>query len=186
MANDIGKKVRELRMKKRLTLQDLSETTNLSTGFLSQLERGLTSIAITSLEKISEVLNVDISYFFSKEKSHKKNIIRSYEKEVFQVEQEQFIHYHLTDDIEGKELLPRLIEILPSKTDEKIKTYSHEGEEFIYVLEGILTLLIDHEHYELYPGDSAHVDSNRVHNWTNKTNKIVKLIQVNIPNPFKK
>lgn len=185
MSMEIGKKVRELRMKKRLTLQELSSQTNLSTGFLSQLERGLTSIAITSLEQISRVLEVEISYFFTKQNDNKKNIIRSYQKEIFQVENDQFIHYHLSDDLDHKNLLPRLIEILPNNTDEVITTYSHDGEEFIYVLEGILTLLIDNEQYDLFPGDSAHIDSTKVHNWANYTSKTVRLIQVNTPNPFK-
>ncbi len=185
MPANVGKKIKDLRTKKNLTLQELSSKTNLSIGFLSQLERGLTSIAITSLEQIAEVLDVDIAYFFSPPRDNKKSILRSYEKEVFQIENSQYIHYHLTNDIENKNLLPRLIEILPSNNEEMITTYSHEGEEFVYVLEGILTIFIDNEQYELYPGDSAHMDSSKVHNWANYTSKTVKLLTVNMPNPFK-
>lgn len=52
MIADVGKKIKELRTNKNLTLKDLSAKTNLSIGFLSQLERGLTTIAIDSLETI--------------------------------------------------------------------------------------------------------------------------------------
>lgn len=186
MTEDVGKKIKELRVNKNLTLKDLSAATNLSIGFLSQLERGLTTVAIDSLSNIAKALEVNLSYFLESKKDNKKIIIRSYEREVFQVDNNQFIHYHLTNDVENKNLLPRLIEILPTKSEEDINSYSHEGEEFIYVLEGILTLIINGEQHELFPGDSAHYSSGIVHNWANYTTRTVKILTVHTPNMFKK
>ncbi|WPC39675.1 XRE family transcriptional regulator [Clostridium sp. JS66] len=186
MTEDVGKKIKELRTNKNLTLKELSTKTNLSIGFLSQLERGLTAVAIDSLNNIAKALDVNLAYFINEANHNKKIILRSYEKEVFQVENNQFIHYHLTNDIENKNLLPRLIEILPTSSKEPLTSYQHEGEEFVYVLEGILTLLINNEQQELFPGDSAHYDSNLVHNWANYTSKTVKLLTVHTPNMFKK
>lgn len=186
MIEGIGKKIKELRISRNLTLKDLSVKTDLSIGFLSQLERGLTTIAVDTLYTIAEVLGVEISYFLSSPKQNKKLVLRSYEKEVFQIYSNQFIYYNLTNDIEDKVFLPRYIEILPSNNEEEITPYHHEGEEFVYVMEGILTLVVDNEKYELYPGDSAHYDSSIVHNWANRTNKTVKLITVHTPNMFKK
>ncbi len=65
MIDDIGKKIKKLRTNKKLTLKELSERTNLSIGFLSQLERGLTTVAIDSLTKIAKELDVNLTYFFS-------------------------------------------------------------------------------------------------------------------------
>lgn len=186
MASDIGTKIKELRTNKKMTLKEMSAITDLSIGFLSQLERGMTTIAIDSLEKIAAVLEVDLSYFFVIPKENKKPILRSYEKEVFQVVNSQFITYHLSNDIENKNLLPRIIEILPAASIEKedISTYQHNGEEFVYVLEGVLTLIVGTDKYELYPGDSAHYDSNLFHNWSNGTNKMVRILTVHTPNAF--
>lgn len=185
MIEDVGRKIKELRVSKNLTLKDLSAATNLSIGFLSQLERGLTTIAIDSLSNIAKALEVNLSYFLEGPK-HKKNfVLRSYEKEVFQVESNQFIHYHLTNDVKNKNLLPRLIEILPTKNTEDVTSYQHQGEEFVYVLEGILTLFINNEQQELYPGDSAHYSSDIIHNWANHTSKTVKILTVHTPNMFK-
>jgi transcriptional regulator with XRE-family HTH domain len=178
MTEDLGRKIKELRINKDLTLKDLSAKTNLSIGFLSQLERGLTTVAIDSLSNIAEVLEVNLSYFLDGPKYNKKVILRSYEKEVFQVYSNQFIHYHLTNDVGEKNLLPRLIEILPTNSKEDVAPYKHGGEEFIYVLEGILTLFINEEQHELYPGDSAHYNSNVIHNWANCTSKTVKILTV--------
>lgn len=186
MSKDIGKAIKELRNNRNLTLKDLSSKTNLSTGFLSQLERGLTTVDTNSLEKISEALGTDLAYFFPATKNNKKSILRSYEREVFRVENSQYIHYYLTNDMESKDILPRLVEILPTSLQEEIVAYQHEGEEFIYILEGILTLHLGNEEHDLYPGDCAHIDSSLGHNWSNKTNKVIKLIIVNTPNTFKK
>ena len=186
MTEDVGRKIKDLRTSRNLTLKDLSAATNLSIGFLSQLERGMTTVAIDSLGNIAKALQVNLSYFIEETKHNKKTVLRSYEKEVFQVENNQFIHYHLTNDNGDKRLLPRLIEILPSKILEEVAPYQHEGEEFVYVLEGVLTLFIDDEQQDLFPGDSAHYNSSRVHNWANYTNKTVKILTVHTPNIFEK
>ena len=186
MTTDIGKKIKELRTKSNLTLKDLSARTSLSISFLSQLERGLTSVAIDSLINIAKALEVTLSYFLSERKHKKDFIIRSFEREISQVENNQIIQSELSNDIENKDLLPRIFEILPTNSYDEITLYPHIGEEFIYVLEGILTLLIKNERHELFPGDSAHYSSKLPHNWANNTNRTVKILTVNTPNLFKK
>jgi transcriptional regulator with XRE-family HTH domain len=183
---DIGAKIKQLRTQKQMTLKYMSEQTNLSIGFLSQLERGLTSVATDSLAKIADVLEVELTYFFMRPKERKRRVLRSYEKEVFDISNSMFIHYHLSASLKDKQLLPRLIEILPNKTDEEICSYIHEGEEFVYVLEGVLTVFLGDEQIDMYPGDSIHYDSEKnKHNWANYTNKMVKILVVSIPNPFR-
>lgn len=61
--DDISKKIRGLRIQKGLTLKELSEKTDLSVSFLSQVERGASSLAITSLKKIADALGVKMTYF---------------------------------------------------------------------------------------------------------------------------
>jgi len=178
----IGSKVKELRTQKKMTLKELSEKTNLSTGFLSQLERGLTSIATDSLLSIAEALEVELSYFFSSTKRKERVIQRSYEREVHNIDNCLYVNYVLSNSINDKTMLPRLIEILPNSSDEELSSFHHEGEEFIYVLEGILTLFINNEKQNLHPGDCAHLDSKACHNFTNYTNKITKILIVSIPN----
>lgn len=184
MIADIGEKIKELRVNKGMTLKDLGEATNLSTGFLSQLERGLTTIAVDILQKIATVLGVEITYFIRDSNKNKSHIIRSYEQEVHEVINSQFIHYHLSNNLNDKSMLPRMIEILPMNKIESINGYSHSGEEFVYVLEGILTLVMDEREDILYPGDSAHYSSHTIHNWSNETNKKTKILVVGTPNNY--
>lgn len=181
---EIGQKINELRTAKGMTLKELSEKTDLSISFLSQAERGLTSMAFMSLKKIAEALGVNFNYFFDPPKSHRNMILKSYEQEVFKMEGSKYIYYNLGSDIPEKKTDPMLVTILPSKSADEIIPYVHEGEEFIYVLEGIFTLFLNDQTFELYPGDSAHFSSNIPHNWANFTNKLVKILAVSSPSMF--
>lgn len=185
--DEIGAQIKKLRNDKNMTLKQLSDLTGLSVGFLSQLERGMTSVAIDTLLKIASVLDVSINYFFAEDEPQNDDpVLRRYEQKVILSDRNNFIQYRLSKNLSDKEMLPRLIEILPRKSYEKVNLYSHEGEEFIYILEGILTYYYKNQKYDLYPGDSLHVHSNEIHNWENNTNNVVRLIEVTIPNKFKK
>lgn len=186
MVNDIGSKLKALRTMKELTLKELSQKTNLSIGFLSQIERGVTSVAISSLDTIAKALDTDLSYFFTMPKKKERKVLRSFEQEVFTNKNSQFLDYHLTLNPEEMDMLPRLQLILPTCDSEVNDPYGHDGEEFVYVLEGILTVNLDNETFQLYPGDCMHYDSSIPHNWTNCTNKNVRVLVVNTPNKFKK
>lgn len=184
MNKAIGEKVKQLRQERQLTLKDLSAQTGLSTGFLSQLERGMTSIAVDSLGQLAMALGTDLHYFFPKVQSNDNAILRYQERKLFQIENQKFMHYHLSNELHGKQMLPRLVEILPGETDDTINSYGHHGEEFLYVLEGCLTLFLGEEKHVLYPRDCAHYCSKAPHNWANYTNQVVKLLVVGTPNPF--
>lgn len=181
----IGAKVKKLRLKHKLTLKDLSEKSGLSTGYLSQLERGITTIAVDQLLKISEILGVNINYFFPKTTVEKsvEPVIRTYNQQVLRIFN-QCIYKNLSTNPEDKQMMPKLIEIMPSTNQEHLDSYPHQGEEFIYVIEGILTLTFDTQEYQLYPGDSSHYDSTIPHNWSNNTNQMTKFIAVHTPSDY--
>jgi transcriptional regulator with XRE-family HTH domain len=61
----VGKKIKEIRKKKSLTIQDLAEKAGVSVGHISRLENGLKSPTISTLERLSKALDVPIVYFFS-------------------------------------------------------------------------------------------------------------------------
>lgn len=181
----IGAKAKQLRQEKKITLKELSEKTSLSVGYLSQFERGINTIAIDTLAKIADVYQVHLNYFLPSQMGENAIVLKSYEQEVLDVIGEHYIVTSLCTNNSKHTLYPRLIEILPSlKKEERLQTYPHKGEEFIYILEGILTLLYNDEKHHLYPGDSAQYASDIPHNWANDTNKNVKLLCISVPNPF--
>ena len=188
----IGAKVKLLRIGKEMTIKQLSEACGLSVGFLSQFERGISSIAIDSLETIANVLEVPLSELFMAT----ENEIRPEEPQdpvMHGVElipsqaSTRMYQYILKQPHTDYALLPRLYTLLPSAEEEEIpEMYSHKGKEFLFVLEGTVTLYLEDRKYVMYPGDSIHFNSSKRHNWTNKTSKIARILTVNSPNPLKK
>lgn len=182
---NIGAKVKALRLENKMTLKELGALSSLSIGFLSQFERDQTTIAIDSLYKLANIFNVDITYFIESKSKSSSPIVRKYDNADIQVLSSKFISRVLINDVDAS-FLPRIIEILPNyESDIKPDLISHEGEEFIYVLEGILDLIIDGITQSLYPGDAAYISSKQHHNWINNTNKTVKLLTINYPNVIK-
>lgn len=184
LVEELGRKIKSLRLKEGITLKQMGEKTGLSVGFLSQLERGLSSIAIDALEKIAKIFNREISYFFQETQEKNSIVLRSYEHNVERIVGERFIFKNLSGDLKDKVIRPRFVQIQPMERQEDIKTYSHDGEEFVYILEGVLTLSLENEKISLYPGDTAHYNSEIPHNWSNETGNAVKFIVTSVPNHF--
>lgn len=185
MENNIGEIIKETRIKKKMTLKDVAEQTDLSIGYLSQLERGLTSFANDTIKKIGKVLDLDVQRLLSMPTCCTKSIVRSYEREIIRMEGQSIIEYCMTNISDCSDMFPRFVELLPQKNREEAEAYKHEGEEIIYVIEGILTLKLEEETFDLYPGDCAHYPSTKRHNWSNQTNKLVRLLSINTPNHAK-
>lgn len=181
MKEELGQKINEIRNAKGMTLKDLSERTGLSVGFLSQVERGLTSIALLSLKSIAEALDTDLSEFFAPPKKNRSLVLRSFEQEHIQYENNEYILANLSGSMEDRIMEAMLVTILPGDEKTAPAKSPHDGEEFIYVLEGVLTLCYKDDEYDMYPGDSAHYKANEPHTWRNRTNKLVKLLSINTP-----
>ena len=183
----MGARIKALRKEKKYTLKQLAEETGLSIGFLSQLERGMSSIAVDSLAKIAQVLGVGLSTFFTDvQKTSRDPISRSCEL-LWRSDGPEISQAMLSRDLYDFDILPRIFQLMPSADPDRVDgaIHRHSGEEFIYVLEGVVTVYQEDREYTLYPGDSIQIHSHIPHNWVNRTNKIARLLSVSFPNPFK-
>ncbi|MDR0571001.1 MAG: cupin domain-containing protein [Clostridiales Family XIII bacterium] len=188
---DLGSRIKELRKQNNMTLRVLAEKAHLSGGFLSQLERGLTTVAVDSLQEIAAALNVDLSYFFKKdvwsEEPEQDYVKRSYDLTVSFSESDRYVHQYLAGNAASHRMFPEIILLMPEERwddYENSRVFRHHGEEFIYILEGMLTMRYDHKVHKLYPGDSFLFHSSVPHSWHNSTNQITKILVVRHPNPF--
>ena len=187
MTKEIGKRVNQIRKEKNMTLKDLSEKTSLSTGFLSQFERGKTTIAVDSLMQIAQTLETNLGDLLQQGATKNDQFIhKSFENTVMYQENNRYINMRITNDIKSLDFLPKLVTILPNSADDEPEaSLRHKGQEFIYVLEGVLTIDMDGVPYDLFPGDTASYESSRLHMWRNRTNKAVKILVVHSPNMFR-
>lgn len=185
----VGTRIKEIRNRQNITLKQLSESTSLSIGFLSQLERGLSNVAIDSLQKIANALQTPIQEILDTRQIDDEDhspLLRTFDRKATVVSPSLY-SYVLSNDVHNLSFLPRECHLQPSGIEDlDIQTYSHEGYEWIYVLEGNLRVTIDHEQIDMYPGDTITIDSTKLHNWQNCGTKTAKFITINTPNPFKK
>ncbi len=183
---DLGEKIKQLRNHKKLTIKQMSQLTGLSTGFISQFERGITTIDVKHLNTIADILETDLASLFAKEETsaiktaEESIVVRGHQRPYIQ-HLNRAVHFDLGRSNTELTMSPEYVEIMPNETKEVPDTYVHEGEEFIYILEGVLTFYWDDEMIKLYPGDSAHYPSTHQHNWDNMSNSVVKVIVVHAP-----
>lgn len=176
MDKTIGQKIKSLRKEKKLTLKEIAERTELSISFLSQVERMKSSLTLESLKKISEALEVNPSFFFSSEEGETQpTVVRAIgENDDFTVN--QFIYKDLSGNYSGLGFSPLLVILNPGEN--KGSQFTHHGKEFLYVLDGVLTVQVNNEEYYLKPNDSIIIDSTRPHYWLNLTDLPVKFLCV--------
>ncbi|CDQ38763.1 MULTISPECIES: helix-turn-helix domain-containing protein [Virgibacillus] len=173
-SENLGNKVKNLRKQKKLTLKQVSQETGLSISFLSQLEHSKTSATLLSLKRISEALGVNPSYFFSSETQGSRSAITRNIVDTKNLTENRFIYKDLSGEMENPLFVPNLIILNPG--DNRGNNFTHKGQEFLYVLEGTLTIEVNHEEVLLQPYDCIFLESSTPHNWYNRTDKTIKFL----------
>lgn len=164
----IGRKIRELRKKGGLVLRDLSDRTGLSKPLLSQIEKEVVSPPIATLLKISKALNTNIGFFFQNDGSEERVVVvRKDESKVIDSrylgrEESGYYYEALAYKKSKKYMEPFLVEFKRKKADQ-LTYFNHEGEEFIYLLEGRLEFRTEDRQVLLNPGDSLYFESSIPH-----------------------
>ena len=146
---DIGIKIKQLRTQKGLTLEELASRCELTKGFLSQLERNLTSPSIATLNDILEALGTTLSEFFSEAKDEK---IVFKEDDFFVDEREGYKVNWIVPNSQKNEMEPVLIELEAGQKTFELNP--NDGEEFGFVLEGRVTLVNGDKEYFVKKGET--------------------------------
>lgn len=176
---DIGNKLKELRVLKGLTQEELADRSELSKGFISQLERNLTSPSITTLMDILQCLGTSIGEFFNEAPD---------EQIVFGKQD-----YFVKEDTEYKNEIKWIIPNAQKNTIEPIyltlqaggstcPDTPHEGEEFGYVLQGAVSIHLGNKNYKAKKGESFYYTADKTHFLSSKNG--ATLIWVSSPPSF--
>jgi len=172
-------KLRQLRRQHGLTLAAVASKTGVSVSFLSSLEHGYANPSIATLQKLARLYETNVLAFFA-DKDDSRRLVRARERKILVPNpgvQMELLAFG------NKVMEPHLFRIAPGATSGG--SYSHEGEEFIYVLQGKLEVWIDEtEHYVIEPGDSLYFESNQAHRWQSLSDKETLLVWVNTPATF--
>ena len=178
---EIGEKLRELRIQRGLTQEELADRCELSKGFISQVERELASPSIATLKDMLECLGVTLQSFFS-DNSNEKIVFSPqdmFEKE--DAEKGQKITW-LVPDAQKNSMEPILLELKPGACSTELPP--SEGEEFGYVLKGSLTLHAGSRKYRIRKGSSFCLHPQTTHYLENTGSVPASLLWISNPPSF--
>jgi transcriptional regulator with XRE-family HTH domain len=161
----VAERIKELRTQKGLSLTEMAEKTGFSSALLSQVENYLVSPPLGMLVKLAKALNVEICDFFSCDSGeHLYQVVRANErKKVARVASKQGVKYgysyeSLAMNLRSRHMEPFLVTLEPATIRDR-HAYSHEGEEFLFVLEGGVEIILDNKKESLDPGDCIYFHS---------------------------
>ncbi len=184
-AYDLGKKLHQLRLRKKIALADLGRHTGLSPSLLSQLETGKLIPTLPTLARIAMVFNVGLEYFFAERHDRKLfAVVRARERMRFPERPDSpepaYFFECLTFAAQGRTLQAYLAEF-PPRDPGGFREHFHDGSEFLHVLEGSLTIRFQGEDHELAAGDSVLMDSSEPHAYRGTGRKPARALVVTLP-----
>lgn len=174
----IGFHLRQLRAKRRLSLSQVARAVGISVGFLSALERSQMSGSVGTLRKLARFYRTNILDFFDATEAGSKQV-QPARRKVLQagpgVRMELLAWGNTVME-------PHLFRVAPGAGSGE--SYSHDGEEFLFILRGTLAITLEKEEYRLKAGDSFYFESTTPHHWKNPGRSETWLLWVNTPPTF--
>jgi len=178
LAKRIGIRVKEVRKGYELSLKKLADDTGLSISLISRVENGLAMPSIPTLQIIAKSLKVDIGHFF-KTNTPKQFIISPKSKPRTIVSGKGYKNVELL--VEGMEVAfmePTIVTTEHKDQEEDVKLMAHDGQEFMYVLEGKLELTLGESKYIMNKGDAAYWNGHVPHRGLSLSKKPAKSLNV--------
>jgi len=161
--NHIGQRIRRLRRDSKMTLLEVATASSLSVGFLSQVERNLTGISISSLVNVAKALGVPLGALLEHPRQAQPD---SHEgrRESYRVGPMRQSYERLSTTFKGSQLNAVKVLMMEGYSSEWV---AHGGDEFVYVLSGEVRYTLRKKDYPLRAGDSLHFDANERHRVVN-------------------
>ncbi len=180
----VGERIKSLRESKSMTIEELAKKAELSVEQIQRIEDDIDLPSLSPLIKISHALEVRLGTFFDDQSVNGPVICRKdhYSDSVTfsnnTTNSRKNMEYHsLSKSKTDRHMEPFVIDVNPTADDYVLST--HEGEEFIYILEGTMELVYGKNKYLLNPGDSVYYDSiipHHIHGYEGQKAKILAVI----------
>lgn len=177
-AGAIGSHLRQLRAKGKLSLAQVAKAVGISVGFLSALERSQMSGSVGTLRKLARFYKTNILDFFDATGASSRQVQPGSRKvlEAGPGVQMELLAWG------NRVMEPHLFRVAPEAGSGD--SYTHDGEEFLFILRGELAITLEREEYRLKPGDSFYFESATPHHWKNPGRRETWVLWVNTPPTF--
>ena len=174
VAPSLADKLRARRRKLGLTLKEVADGAGLSVGFISQIERGITTPSLSSLVSVANVLGAEVGEFLSQPKGDDA-ATRHDQRPVYAISENSVTYERISSFFPGHVLRSVIVHEPPGHRAEPI---AHEGEEILFMLEGVITVEVAGQRSILEKGDSIHFPSRKVHSTWNHTDRPATILWI--------
>jgi transcriptional regulator with XRE-family HTH domain len=175
---EIGKRVRTLRQEKGLSLDELSKMTGFDVNFLERIEKDEVQPQLGTMIKLSKALESAFGRMISGVGDRLYSITRKSDRKVIsrstshKGQRKAYTYMSLAPEVKGRHMEALLVRL---EEDPEEEMSVHEGEEFIFALDGVVKMKIGEDAFELEPGDSVYYLSTTPHHISAKSDKAVIL-----------
>lgn len=178
----LSKKIRELRRARGWTLEELAAATGLAASTLSKIENDRMSPTFDVVQKVAHGFEIDITELFANpaetRAGSRRSVVRA--ESGRPLETGVYSHKVLAAELVNKRILPFLTTVKARSLDDYSEWGSHDGEEFLYVLEGSVMFYTEHyEPVELNKGDGIYIDSAMRHACISTSKKDAQVLWIN-------
>jgi transcriptional regulator with XRE-family HTH domain len=178
--SSIGERIRMMRQAKSLTQEELASRAGLTKGFISQVERNLTSLSVESLLGVLDALDQKASAFFDEGTDDK--IVFGVDDRV-ELEKENVADFEILVPAAQNRLMdPALLALDPGEKTEEEEP--HEGEEFGFVLAGVIEVMIGVKTYRVRKGECFYFKASKKHCLANRRKTRASVLWVSSPPNF--
>jgi transcriptional regulator with XRE-family HTH domain len=164
----VGKKLKSIRLKSDMTIQELASKSKVSSNMISRVERGLTIPSVEILMKLAAVFDKSINYFVEEVSTTHEIVFSSPgQRDTTVYDDEKNMHTEsFTSGLRDPQFMSFLCTVPKGGTSGQ-KHMHHPGDELIFLVEGRLRVTIAGEEYALTTGDSLSFKSHLPHRWDN-------------------
>jgi len=178
--SSIGERIRMMRQAKALTQEELASRAGLTKGFISQVERNLTSLSVESLLGILDALDQKASTFFD-EAFHEKIVFGSEDR--VELEKEDVASFQILVPAAQNRLMdPVFLSLNPGEKTEDEEP--HEGEEFGFVMSGAIEVALGVKTYRVRKGECFYFKASKKHYLANRRKMRATVLWVSSPPNF--
>lgn len=182
---EIGSKLRQLRLRKKIALVDLGKHTGLSASMLSQLENGKLIPTLPTLARIAMVFDVGLEHFFSDKRVRRTfSVVRAEDRIRFPDRPGSpapgYFFEVLAFGVSEKSI-GAYVANFPKHSASEARQHVHDGSEFVHVLEGSLGIHYQSEEHVLHAGDSVYFDASEPHSYYGQSDSVAKAIIITTP-----
>ncbi|WP_423068936.1 helix-turn-helix domain-containing protein [Devosia sp. CN2-171] len=165
----LGSRLKARRKALGKTQQQVADEASLTVGFISQIERGISTPSLASLYNLAKALETTVDQFVSKVPAREHSVVsHSGQRQTYNVGGTSRYYEFLERGFPEAQLNACLSHVPPGHASEMM---SHEGEDFVYLVAGQMLYEVDGIEYRLGPGDTLHFDSRKPHRGTNVGNE---------------